>query len=130
MSQLDSSRKTLVPGAVPTLNLPVKSFESAPPTPRRVLIKHTPSPTNVKPKVIYKSLDDLKAKADRLTLIDWRKIASEGTYVLEYYDGKHALPLYSNKINSGLEFDIYVFGWLLPENHKIYILNTNVWLLI
>ena len=117
---IDSSRKTLVPGAVPTLNLPAKSFESAPSTSRRVLVKRT-LPDVEKPKVLYKSLDDFKTKADRLLLTGWRRNASEDTYVLEYFDAKHALPFYSIRINSGLEFDVYVFGWLLPESHQIYV---------
>ena len=56
-----------------------------------------------------------------MVLAGWARCSSESAYVLNYFDGKHALPLYSIRINSGLEFDILAFGWLLPEGHKIYL---------
>lgn len=122
LCSLDSSRKRLVPGSISTLNLPKKSFEDTPSTSRRVLLKRpAASSSSSQPKVLYKSLNDFKSNADRLLLTGWSRKSDENFYVLEYFDDKHALPLYSIRINSGLEFSICIFGWFLPDDHQIYV---------
>ena len=32
---------------------------------------------------------------------------------IKYFDLKHALPKYALKINSGLNYTLFVYGWLL-----------------
>ena len=72
------------------------------------------------PSIVYKNIDDVKAKVSRLLLRGWFKEPSENALTLNYFDGRHALPLYSVNIQSDLKFTIACFGWFLPENHHIY----------
>ena len=56
--------KRLVPGAIPTLNLPEKSIPlTSTSAPIRELVRH-----ELKRKPLYTSLDDLKKKAEKLKL--------------------------------------------------------------
>ena len=111
------SRKRLLPGSIPTLNLPKKSFESEPSTSRRVLERHatdeeesTSTLTRPQSSIVYKNLDDFKKKVDKLKLVGWSRTSAENHYVLEHFDGKHALPVYSIRVDSGLGFSLSIFG--------------------
>ncbi len=55
--------KRLVPGAIPSINLPEKSIPSTSTTaPRRELVRQEP-----KPKPSYSSLEDFKKKVEKLS---------------------------------------------------------------
>ena len=113
---LDRLSKTLKPGPIPTINLPQKSHEeSKPSTSRRVIEKK-----ELVPSKAYKNINDLKSKVSKLVLKGWSRKDDDNACTLDYYDGKHALPLYSVKIDSGLGFTVAAFGWFLPDNHRIY----------
>ena len=73
------------------------------------------------PSKVYKGINDLKLKVSKLVLKGWCRKGDDNAFTLDYFDGKHALPLYSVKIDSGLEFTVAVFGWFLPDNHRIYV---------
>ena len=113
---LDRLSKTLKPGSIPTINLPKKSHEeSKSSTSRRVIEKK-----ELVPSKAYKNINDLKSKVSKLVLKGWSRKDDDNACTLDYYDGKHALPLYSVKIDSGLGFSVAAFGWFLPDNHRIY----------
>ena len=114
---LDEKSKTLKRGSIPTINLPKKSHEeSKPSTSRRFIEKKELAPSKV-----YKDINDLKSKVSKLGLTGWSRKFDENTFRLDYFNGKHALPLYTLKIDSGLGFTLAAFGWFLPENHQIYL---------
>ena len=113
----DVSRKRLLPGSIPTLNLPKKSFERDPEetsslrkSPKRQHSSGESSSSSTQSTIVYKNLDDFKAKVEKLKMVGWSRKVGENDYVIEHYDGKHALRLYSITIDSGLEFFVLVFA--------------------
>ncbi len=92
LSFVVSSCKRLVRGAIPTLNLPVKSIPATPVTPRRKVIRQ---PINLPVPVIYQNLDQFKRKILPLKLKGWSKIEDEDSVVFEYYTLPFALPKFS-----------------------------------
>ncbi len=117
---LDRLCKTLKRGSIPTLNLPNKSLDDLKPlTSRRVIEKKELTPSKV-----YKDISDLQSKVSKLVLKGWFKKPGKNTFTLEYFDGKHALPLYSLRIDHDLRFEVSSFGWLLPAI-MTFTLNIN-----
>ena len=103
-------------GSIPTVNLPKKSLDDPnPSTSRRIIEKKELIPSKV-----YKNISDLHSKVSKLILKGWSKKPDENSFTLEYFDGKHALPLYYVRIDSNLRFEVASFGWFLPNNHEIY----------
>ena len=117
----------MIPGAIPSLNLPKKSFQSESAS-RRKLECHTESSaasstseTETVSNRVYKHLDDFKRKVSKVKLSGWSRNEREQDFVIEYFDGKHALPVYSVTVDSGLGFSVAVFGWCLPDDHHVYL---------
>ena len=122
----DATRKRLLPGAIPTLNLSQKSFEKET-KPRRPLKRHETyegSPaasTSKESSRVHKHLDDFKRRVAAIKLNGWLRKEYEQRFIFEYFDCRHALPVYSLIVDSGLGFSVTVFGWFLPDDHEIYL---------
>ena len=121
----DATRKKLLPGSIPTLNLPQKTFETET-KPRRELLRletnvDSPSTSKESSIKVYQHLNEFKRKVATVKLSGWSRKEYEQHFVLEYADTKHALPVYSVTVDSGLGFSIAVFGWFLPDNHELYL---------
>ena len=113
---LDRLCKTLKRGSIPTVNLQKKSLDDPrPSTSRRIIEKKELIPSKV-----YKSVSNLHSKVSKLILKGWSKKPDENSFTLEYFDSKHALPLYCVRIDSNLGFEVASFGWFSPNNHEIY----------
>ena len=113
--------KRLVPGAIPTLNLPEKSIPSTSTSaPRRELVRH-----ELKRKPYYTSLDDLKKKAEKLKLTGWSKSVSEKYATLVLWDEIYALPKLAVTIEDSLNLTVAVYNWLLPDEHTFYLTNKR-----
>lgn len=113
---LDRLSKTLKPGSIPTINLPKKSHEELKPSTSKLVIEKK----ELVPSKVYKDINDLKSKDSKLALKGWCRKDDDNAFTLDYFDGKHALPLYSVKIDSGLGFTVAAFGLFLPDNHRIH----------
>ena len=126
MWNIVDSRKNLLPEAVPTLNLPSKSVESRPVllTPRRVLQKEA-SATETREVPKYKPLTSFKKRLEKLKLEGWVSEIKEEEVCIKYFDLKHALPKYALKINSGLNYTLFVYEWLLHETNPFYVTNKR-----
>ena len=131
-----SSRKRLLPEAVPTLNLPTKSVESSPVTPRQLIKKfEPPSPKTSQSSspltqgstmsMIYRDLDSLKAKMKNLKLTGWVTNVKDEEIWFKHFDLKHVSPKFSLKVDSGLNFSLFVYGWLLCDAHPLYVENKR-----
>ena len=108
--------KRLVPGAIPTLNLPEKSIPSTSTNaPRRELVRH-----ELKLKPHYTSLEDLNKKVERLKLTGWSKIVNEDNITLKFWNEVYALPKLSVTIEDSLNFTVAVYNWLLPDEHTLF----------
>jgi len=113
--------KRLVPGAIPTLNLPEKSIPSTSTSaPRRELVRH-----ELKRKPLYTSLDYLKKKAEKLKLTGWSKSVNENNATLVLWDEIYALPKLVVTIEDSLNLTVAVYNWLLPYEHTFYSTNKR-----
>ena len=90
----DATRKKLLPGAIPTLNLPQKTFETET-KPRREIVRLETdagcSSTSKQSSKVYQHLNEFKRKVAAVKLSGWSKKEYEQHFVLEYADTKHAL---------------------------------------
>eukprot|EP00794_Sanderia_malayensis_P001236 gene1236-1360_t len=126
------TRKTLKPGVLPTLLLPVKSVQtsaSSNPNPRQSAdaisnkkIVHQNTSSTCSSTVCYKSFDEFCARAKKLKLYGGWLISQEEADYLKIVkeDGRHELPVYEIYIDDSLGFTIRVFGWLIPNDNDIY----------
>ena len=120
-----STRKRLLPNAVPTLNLTTKTIQSNPVavTPRRQLERGEPSLASTSQEnetMTYKDLDNFIAKIKNLKLEGWVTTIKDEEVWVKHFDLEHALPKFSLKVNSGLNFSLFVYGWSLPDTHPLY----------
>ena len=70
---------------------------------------------------MHQHLNEFKRKVAAVKLSGWSRKEYEQHFVLEYADTKHALPVYSVTVDSGLGFSVAVFGWFLPDDHELYL---------
>ena len=111
-------RKRLVVGAIPTLNLPVKTISPSPVTTRRELVRPELA---VAVPVVYRNIEHFRKKILALKLRGWCKTENNDDNVLfELFNPTHILPKLSLRVDSGLNFTVGAFNWLLPDNHFIY----------
>lgn len=112
---------------MPTLNLPSKSVELKPATstPRRLIQKQEPIATSSREVPKYKDIKSFKKRLESLKLEGWVTEMKEEEVCIKYFDLKHALPKYSLKVDSGLNFTLFVYGWLLHETHSICVTNKR-----
>ena len=94
----DATHKKLLPGAIPTLNLPQRTFETET-KPRREIVRLETdvgcSSTSKQSSKVYQHLNEFKRKVAVVKLSGWSRKEYEQHFVLEYADTKHALPVYS-----------------------------------
>eukprot|EP00794_Sanderia_malayensis_P013195 gene13195-14544_t len=127
------TRKTLKPGVLPTLRLPEKSIKTkskqAKPRESAEKIKkkkediHQAFPITAPSTATYKSFYEFCVRANSLKLPDIWHIDQERTDYLKISkkDQIHELPTIEIYVDDSLGFTIRVFGWLLPDNHEIYL---------
>jgi hypothetical protein len=78
---LASTRKRLVPGAVPSLNLPVKSTPTSATTTRRELVRH-----QLDKPVVYHNLESFKKRILGLKMKGWLKTENEDSVIFEFWN--------------------------------------------
>ena len=122
---LETGKKTLKLGALPTDNLPKKSVETTKPSERRQLSYHERNPTqttNDQPKLVYRNLDDFIKKLSRTATIqnNWNVKSTSYKCSMKYFCKPYSIPKYEIVIDDSLGFTIAVFGWLLSDQHFIY----------
>lgn len=110
-----SKLKRLVSGAVPSLNLPIKTIPPTTEAPRRDIVRH-----KIDMPIVYQNLEDFKKKIFRLKLTGWSKREVDDTMVFEYPDQVYALPKFSFKVDRSLNYSIAIYNWFLPDDHRIY----------
>ena len=133
----DETRKTLRTGAVPTLNLPIKSHASKqsddlPPTPPREYLtlhvddKAKPTVSSVC-KPCFKNVGDFIKHIDSLQLSGWTRPTKEdnSSIVFSMFDGIHHLLKYQVTVDSSLRFSVSLYVWFLPDNHPNYLTHKR-----
>ena len=115
------ARKKPIFGALPTLNLPVKSHDTKPTTTRaaRSIVKDVaPEDQNEKCYYSYKELL-VRVKALKFSK-DWTQEEMNDRLLLKKVSTV-ILPELQIIIDDSLGVTVSVFGWLLPDDHEIYI---------
>lgn len=115
MYVLASTRKRLVPGAVPTLNLPVKSIPTSTTTARRELVRH-----ELDKPIVYHNLDNFKKRVLSLKMKGWLKTENEDSVIFEFWNPTFSLPKLTCSVASGLDFSVAVYNWFIPDDHAVY----------
>ncbi|XP_022793887.1 uncharacterized protein LOC111332736 [Stylophora pistillata] len=106
-------------GAIPTLNMPKKSHQTEPVKTRaaRSVVKDVAPEQNAK---YYKSFKDLVSRLKALKSIkDWTLEELSDRIVLKKVTTA-LLPELQIMIDDSLGFTISVSGWLLPDDHGLY----------
>ena len=117
--------KKLLPEAIPTLNLPQKSFQTETKPRREVVRLETDTDsasTSKQSSKVYHHLDEFKRKIAAVKLSGWSRKECEQHFVFEYVDTKHALPVYSVTADSGFLLQYLAGSCLITMNCT---LNTN-----
>ena len=138
---VDSERKKVIFGAIPTINLPQRSHDSS----GTQVIKRKERPIYKEPHIqckkiksnnfFYKSFKELCLRIPQLkTLTDnnWSIEIKTDRIILSFSDSSFVSPRYTIQVDDSLGYTISVYGWLLPETHEIYknyhrsIRNVNI----
>ena len=113
-------------GALPTLNLPRRSHDSTKPAARPSRSVVNDDPVTESSKKYYQSFNDLCKRVKTLkTLNDWIVQELEDRLVLKKKSSQVTLPEIEIMVDDSLGFTIYVYGWLLPEDHELYTTNLR-----
>ena len=128
------TRSSVIPGELPTLNLPLKSFNSPPTTPRQsslnIITKRlsfqqdissysTSSSTVTAPT--YRSFAEFKERSLAMKIPSgWAKNTISECFVVSFSDGIHMVPKFELFVSEDLSFILRVFLLKLPANHIIF----------
>ena len=113
-------------GALPTLNMPKRSHDTTKPAARPSRSVVNVNPITESSKKYYQSFNDLCKRVKTLkTLNDWIVQELEDRLVLKKKSSQVMLPEIQIMIDDSLGFTIYVYGWLLPEDHELYTTNLR-----
>ena len=132
------TRKSLKEGALPHLNLPQKTARSSSKVRSTSVIQKREefslfqelSPP-ISPSTVYKNFIDFKDRITKLSLDDsWHiDINNESNLVIiTCISTGHILPLFEIYVDQTLAFTLRVYGWLLPEDHELYLSHKRSFL--
>ncbi|XP_065068883.1 uncharacterized protein LOC135694124 [Rhopilema esculentum] len=116
-----TSRKTLKPGSIPTLQMPIKSHTTEK-VPRRELKRINLESTSKK-CFVYDSFKSLLARVKGLKLEGWNLECKEDRVILQKQEPDCFIPKFELCVDDSLGYYIQVYGWLLPEDHPLYTVN-------
>ena len=132
ISFVNTKKKTLETGAVPTENLPSKRHDSKP-SYRRSLVREIssecPSTSALPPvdiqgesaNVIDESFEEFVPRVKETLSLPW--IIKEGSDLgirMEHWDNNYSIPKFVLHVDQCLQFSLHIFNWLLVEDHSIY----------
>eukprot|EP00112_Aurelia_sp_Birch-Aquarium-sp1_P007722 Seg1843.6 transcript_id=Seg1843.6/GoldUCD/mRNA.D3Y31 product="hypothetical protein" protein_id=Seg1843.6/GoldUCD/D3Y31 len=101
-------------GALPTVNMPKQKQEG---NQRPRTVRNTPHEYQPVPTHYY---NDFKEVYQRVQII-----FQEDRVILKMNQIPYILPKYEITIDDSLGYSISVFGWLLPDDHELYLENKS-----
>ena len=116
---IGKGRKSLRPGALPTVNLPERSHEAKQVParrPRTIVNKNLP----VTRKDCYKNFKELCERTKKLKLPEWQQEHIQGKMVLKQFVSPLLVPKFEIIIEENFHFTCIVYGWVLASNHSVY----------
>ena len=124
------TRKQLKEGDLPTLNLPQKSVPVlTSPTPRSsssitkredfFILQETYAPP---PCHVYRDFSEFKLRVLNHKLGDcWNISIQDNLVVATCISVENILPKFEIFVDQSLSFSLRVYGWMIPEDHEIYV---------
>lgn len=120
------TRTSVKPGEIPDQNLPIKTFQSPPSTPRQSPLSITSKRTLYENELqssstltsppLYKSFDEFKKRVSSLKLPTGWNLSSSPSYLTAVFmDGVHLVPKFEIYVFDNLTFSVRVFMWNLPS---------------
>ena len=70
--------------------------------------------------IVYHNLAHFKQRILPLKLQGWEKTENDSNVVFDLLSPSYTLPKLSLSIDTGLNFTVSVFNWLLPDTHNFY----------
>lgn len=124
-----ATRKTVKPGEIPELNLPIKSFPSSSTStkPREsadtILQKRLSSLESCTTDIItecYQSFPEFISRIQSLKLLNWELCITSSFVRFSLKDDVHLVPKFEIFVDELLSFTIRFYTWRIPNNHQIY----------
>ena len=117
---LETGRKALKFGALPTINLTQKSVEILK-FPEKPQIIRTATESK-KSHFPYKDFPDLTRQMFKKKFgKEWQMdILEENKLILKYFSKSNLTPKFQIIIDESLKFTLATYGWLLPDDHEFY----------
>ena len=120
-------KTTRIPGSLPTLNLPIKSFPSSTPTERSTTSIQKRLATTiytVTPPVqsdCYKSFEDFLNRIQKLKLPpSWEICLNNPDFVIiKFIDTCFSIPKFQIFVQKSLCYKVLVFNWKIQESNNI-----------
>ena len=119
-------KTTRVPGVIPTLNLPVKSFPSTKTARATTSIEKRSAAASsqaTQPTTktsCYKSFNDFITRISSLKLSsNWVIMNYVDQVVIYFQDNEHKIPKFEIYVNSSLNYNILVYNWHLSSEHEL-----------
>ena len=120
---LESGRKTIRLGALPSSNLPKKSHETRKTPERRhinIVQEREATPTKELARTTYFNFVDFYSRIRELKLNDWKLEFNDSQVTFKKFTTPYITPNFEVIVDESLEFTCLIFGWLLPDEHEIY----------
>ena len=83
------------------------------------IVQDSPS-IQLEEEIKYKSFDDVVKKLRPLKLKGWTLTLNDTVISLKQVEKPFIVPKYELLRKEDLKFSCAVYGWLLPENHELY----------
>ena len=110
---LENDKLVVKFGAIPTLNVPVKSHETEPvPEGRRLHIVR-----DIEPKVTehYKRFNDFEKKVAKLKLTGWTVTKNDECFHFKFFKKPYSIPYFELMVNENL---LFIF-WCMVGHYQI-----------
>ena len=125
---IDPTRKALKDGVLPSLNLPKKSisvpsYSSRDTTSikKREESSSQINPSSIGTNAVYKSFPEFQQRISKLKLGNsWSIDFSESLVTISSHTDNYLLSKFEIFVDSSLQFTLRVFGWLLTDDHDLY----------
>ena len=105
-------------GALPTINLPERSHETAKPTGRRHI--NIVKDVSQKKCDAYKTYNEFEKSVSMLKLNGWLPMKVNTNYHFKTFQPLYSQPHIEVTVGRELEFKVLGFGWSLPTDSPIY----------
>eukprot|EP00795_Rhopilema_esculentum_P010443 gene10443-19147_t len=120
---IETGRKSLIFGALPRINLPLKSFQQPTAAERRHLSIVKDSVASLQHRVpAYKHFNEFAARVGKLKLQSngWIIANSPNKLTFKFFERPYIIPQLEVIVDESLAYTCAAYGHLLPDDHFLY----------